>query len=115
MRRAPINLNHTLRTPHPPLRPHQHTIIQQRILTPTRKQRRRQLHASQILPKRTDGRIAALGFRGVGEQGVDVGFHHVVVDYEVGFVVQDVGEEGGHVVAAEVEEEAAEGEGWEGL
>jgi len=110
MRRAPINLHHALRTPHPPLRPHQHTIIQQRILTPTRKQRRRQFHSPQVLPKRTNGGVAAVGFGGVGEQGVDVGFHHVVVDYEVRFVVQDVGEEGGHVVAAEVEEEAAEGE-----
>ena len=83
MRRAPINLHHTLRPPHPPLRPHQHTIIQQRILAPTRKQRRRQFHTSQILPKRTYRGIATIGFRGVGEQGVDVGFHHVVVDYQV--------------------------------
>ena len=34
-----------------------------------------------------------------------------MVDYEVSFVVDDVREEGGEVVAAEVEEEAAEREG----
>ena len=35
-----------------------------------------------------------------------------MVDYEVCFVVQNVGQEGRHVVAAKVEEEAFECETW---
>ena len=115
MRRAIINLHYRLIPPHHPLGAHTHRIIEQRILGATREKRRREVQAPYVLVERGDGGVAALLDGGVGQQGGDVGAHHVVVDDEVFLVVSHVGQEEGEVVASEVEEEAAEGEGGGGL
>jgi hypothetical protein len=110
MRRPVIHLHHRLIPTHHPLRAHHDRIIQQRILTPTRKQRSGQLLPPEVRPERRNTRIPALRLRGVREQGADVRLHDVGVDDEVRLVVVRHGQQRRQIETAKVQQQAAERE-----